>query len=479
MNKPSLFIKNPEKLGVILLCFGHALAAYFSFGFHHPDEHFQILEFANYWVGVTKDPSFLPWEYTAQIRPWFQPLIHGIVMKLAIAIHAYNAFTLAFLFRAFYALLNIFSMLYLWRVLKEKFCLNPLWFLWIGALWFLPYIHVRTSSENLSGIFLTFAFALLLKGKRYFWPGVLFGFAFLARYQIALGVFGLGVFLLIRDRKITKDHLVLLFGFLIPVTFGILLDRIGYGDWAFTAYRYFKVNLVDGVAATYNPYPWYQYFIWILQLNPLVSLPLFFGVFFYTKKVKMDELSFFVLSFFVLHLFITNKEYRFLFPILNLVPFMMAIGFQKYEKWFLSKKSFLVYGVVSMISFSVSSLHGASVQTLWCVHAAHEYSTPGETWLTNHDYLDQFSRGYYQLSDHHILVYHNGQELETELQKHPAYKVMVDGSLQDEVTKEILAVVERHHCSILTSARPKFLFALRGKLSMIDRLTFKAVFQCP
>ncbi|MBK5097796.1 MAG: hypothetical protein JJE01_08435 [Gemmatimonadetes bacterium] len=38
-------------------------AAYFSWGFHQFDEHFQILEFANYKLG-NSPASDLPWEFS-------------------------------------------------------------------------------------------------------------------------------------------------------------------------------------------------------------------------------------------------------------------------------------------------------------------------------------------------------------------------------------------------------------------------------
>ncbi len=478
MFKTNPFIKNPEKAGWCLVLFFHLVAAYYSFGFHHPDEHFQVLEFANYWVGLVPDAKALPWEFPAQIRPWFQPMIHGVFMKLALLFNVYNPFTLAFLFRLAYSALNIWGMYSLWEVFKKKWNLNPLWFLWIALLWFFPYIHVRTSSENLSGIFLTFAFVSFLKEKNPLQTGLLFGFAFLARYQIALGLFGFGIYLIARDRAITRNSLKLLGGFMIPVILGVILDRIGYGNWVFTPYRYFKVNLVDGVAATFNPYPWYQYFIWLLQLNPLVSIPLMLGVGLYVKKVKIDGLSAFVLSFFFLHLFITNKEYRFLFPILNFVPVMVAVGYQSVEERFFKTGPLYAFGFVNLIAFSVSSLHGAAVETLWCVHMAERYAKPGETWLSNRDYLDQFSRGYYKLKDHQIIIFHSGDELEKDLNERPNSKVLIDGQLKDEITQGMLATVEKRNCEMITSARPAFLFKFRKQFPGIERLTFKAIYQC-
>ena len=50
------------------------LASIFSSGFHHADEHYQILEFAGSKLGTTEVEN-LPWEYQAKLRPTIQPTI--------------------------------------------------------------------------------------------------------------------------------------------------------------------------------------------------------------------------------------------------------------------------------------------------------------------------------------------------------------------------------------------------------------------
>ena len=50
------------------------VTAWFSETFYFPDEHYQILEFMAFKLGITPAAE-LPWEFSARIRPWFQPLI--------------------------------------------------------------------------------------------------------------------------------------------------------------------------------------------------------------------------------------------------------------------------------------------------------------------------------------------------------------------------------------------------------------------
>ena len=468
------------KQGIFALVCGHFLAAYFSFGYHHPDEHFQILEWAHYFIGLSPDASHLPWEFSSQIRPWFQPMLHAIFMKAAVILGIYNPFDLAFFFRLIYAALNIWSLISLWNYFQKKYELSTKWFLLTSLLWFFPYIHVRTSSENLAGIFLSFALLALVKNqnslRNFFHAGLLFGFAFLARYQIALGLIGLGIVLLITDRGFRKKHALLILGFLLPLGLGVLLDRWGYGNWVFTPYQYFKVNLVDHVADRYNPYPWYQYLVWIIQLNPFISLPLFYGVVRFSIKNKLNVFTGFLLSFFILHCFITNKEYRFLLPILNIAPFM-AIAYFQTVLW--TPLFLTFYTLINLLAFGISSFHGASTQTFWPVHVVNQFfrSYPHATWLSNRDYLEMGRDQFYDLravagfEPHDLRVYHNDTELRALINERQGANVLIDGNLKDPLTVSFVNLVENLHCKVISRAFPKI-------ISEKTKVTYQALYRC-
>lgn len=492
MNKKLHFTKI-ERLAVLIALVAHLLAAYFSYGYHHLDEHYQIWEWANYYLNLSPDRVHLPWEYNAQIRPWFQPFIHALGMKVALLLNIFNPFSFACFARMLYAVANVGSLMALWKTTRDQEKLNPLWFLLISTLWFFPYIHARTSSENLAGIFLTLAFAHYLRpsspqenpNKKYWITGTLFGFSFLARYQIALGLFGFGLFLLYRDRKILSKHLWLGLGFIIPVSIGFGLDRIGYGHWVNAPYRYFTVNLVQGVAASFNPYPWYQYFVWIAELNPFVSLPLFFGFLLYIYKRKIDALSSFVLSFFIVHCLIVNKEYRFLFPVLNLVPFMAAIGlnqtFPRLIEGARKKRFYAPYIVITLIAFSVSSLRGASLNTLWLVHVVHQHFVPGQMVLANREYVEKPQTNYYTLPPHPHFTVHSVQELEDQLKLNPKSQIAIDGNLDDQITQDLWQIPKNHSCKLLNSAFPLFFYENRERYPILKRLhfiNFLVLYQC-
>jgi phosphatidylinositol glycan class B len=480
MNRHNPYIK----LGLLALLLGHGIAAFTSFGFHHPDEHFQILEWANYFVGNTPDGSHLPWEFAAQIRPWFQPMIHAFFIKLFTALGIYEPFSAAVFFRLAYAFANIWSLLALWNHFQKKYNLSEKWFLVLGSMWFFPYIHVRTSSENLAGIFTSFALLSLVKSPAsFFKAGLLFGFAFITRNQIALGLAGIAAALLIRDRGIRKGHWILFGGFLIPVGIGTLLDRWGYGSWVFTPYLYYKVNIVQNVAATFNPYPWYQYLIWILELLPFISIPLFYGMLRFCFRDRLNLFGWFSLSFFILHWFITNKEYRFLFPILNFVPLMAFAYFQNQSKLtrFGSKPILLVsYLIISVLAFCVSSLHGAAIKMLGAHHAVHAVSSdyPGSNWISNRNFIGpgKYPMPFYdvkkvkgfKVENFHAFESISGmKELMTQF---PDSLVLIDG-YYDQITIEMTQVVESAGCKLVYNP-------LNSKASKYIRTPYQVVYHC-
>ena len=62
-------------------CLVTLLYAAFSLGTYHPDEHFQILEYAHMKLFGTPTPDHLPWEYLLQMRPGIQPFVAWAVGK--------------------------------------------------------------------------------------------------------------------------------------------------------------------------------------------------------------------------------------------------------------------------------------------------------------------------------------------------------------------------------------------------------------
>jgi GPI mannosyltransferase 3 len=324
-----------EKRLFILFGILLAFAAVFSVGYHHFDEHFQILEFANYKMGKTAR-ELLPWEFDAQLRPAFQPWIAYVVMKYS---GIENPFHIAMFLRFLSGVLHFLSVYYFYRVFRSQFHTAGAAriFLWSSLfLWFGIYNGVRFSSEGWAGSLFVLGTSLYF-GKdnrsvgQYVLIGCLLGFSYLARFQMGLMIFGLVAWIFVM-RKNYLTSLWLSVGVMLVFCAGIALDRWLYGEWTFTTWHYFEVNLLQGKAASFGVDPWYKYFIeGTMQAIPTVGIPMIICLLCIIIKKPKDFLAWVVWPFLLIHFLIAHKETRFLLPLAGLFPLALA-GTAEYVK---------------------------------------------------------------------------------------------------------------------------------------------------
>ena len=120
-------------------------------------------------------------------------------------------------------------------------------------------------------------------------------------------------------------------GFLIGTAGNVFLDSLYYGEFAFTPYTYWKVNIIDGRAMGTAKRIWHYVGILALFLTvpPVSFILLFFlGKGFY-KKFR-DPYSLSVIFFLLVHCLVPHKEPRFLFPILGILPVILGYGLGDY-----------------------------------------------------------------------------------------------------------------------------------------------------
>ncbi len=317
------------------------VSAFFAVGYHHVDEHIQILEFAGLKLNLTL-PSQLPWEYHFQIRPTLQPWIVVFLSKLLMQFNVWNPFFVAFVLRLLSAALAFFAM---WRIFKTYIdaISHPIlkkWFLFLSfLLWFAVYNAVRFSSENWSGSVFIIAFAWLvseksLKKTTFLYIGFLLGLSFLFRYQSGFLIAGLVLWYVIVKKEFINSLLIII-GIVALFGIGVILDFYFYGEWTCSAWNYFSQNIIQNKVSSFGIEPWWFYFSDVfLRVLPPYSLLLIMGfilVFIFKPK---DALSWTMVPFLCIHLIIGHKETRFLFPIIGFVPIVIikSIGLIQ-EKW--------------------------------------------------------------------------------------------------------------------------------------------------
>ena len=144
----------------------HLISCYFGIGFYSDDEHYQILEITAYLLGINEvaieDTTGYYWEWREHIRmrPWIQPYIYFIFINLLKIFGINDPFQWVFLIRIVSATIGYISILYLFFTFqkyffKKNYKFNTLIFF---TFWFYPFLHSRTSSENLGITLLIFSF---------------------------------------------------------------------------------------------------------------------------------------------------------------------------------------------------------------------------------------------------------------------------------------------------------------------------------
>lgn len=335
----------------------HFSAAWFSEGFYHTDEHYEILEFtalktdgipekfSRHTVG-NLPPRDTPagitvWEYLDEIRFDYQPSM-GVVFRPAVQpFIAYlfwqvapeginRPFITAFLTRLLSVMLAFVAALAFFLAYQNDIKSEAArrWVLAAMLLcWVLLFYHARFSADGwvVSFLFLALAF---LRFERFFAAGLLFGLAFAVRYQAGFFLLPLAVYVLFIMRPNLR-HI----GLLLAGGCGVLVAGF-FIDWWF----YEKPIL-----------PWVNYFIFIVTANTELGetepalmywrkggefmppigyvLPFILAVFWW--KFPRHVLTWATVLYVAFHLYTDFKQPRYMFPILALMPLMTALVWEK------------------------------------------------------------------------------------------------------------------------------------------------------
>jgi GPI mannosyltransferase 3 len=361
-----------DRVIIIVAIIWYTLTAYFSIGYFHADEHYQIVEFAGI-IDGTNTPKDLAWEYRAQIRPAVQPVICNLIFQTCNYFSITDPYDKAFVLRLITGLLSVIIISFFTNSFKG-IIQGKTWKLFLVLsyfTWFLPFLNVRFSSETWSGISFLLALSFVIRNKNsyrtYFILGCLLGLSFLFRFQIAFA--GLGLFLwliFIKKETVAKIILMLTAGLLIALI-GVFIDSWFYGNWTFTFWNYFNENLIIGKVSEFGTSPWYYYFFYIFRYSffpfgILIIVALLFLVFRKSNSIFI----WIILPFIIIHSFISHKELRFLFPLVNLIPIVFILALQEFRsiKWMrtdnpLIKGMFILIMIVNMIAVIVASIKPA------------------------------------------------------------------------------------------------------------------------
>jgi GPI mannosyltransferase 3 len=326
---------------LLILAVVTAVTAWFSVLFYFPDEHYQVLEFMSFKLGITR-ASDLPWEFSARIRPWFQPLVYFLIAKPLVSLGLKDMFAIAFLLRLATGLFSLLALAVFARAVlpiiegEEE---QRAFVRYLPLFGFLPYLFVRTSSETFSAAFFALGLAVALGEKstrRMALAGLLCGLAFESRYQTGLLGLGLFAWLAVIARGRVPALAAFLGGGFVALAIGALADRWGYGQFVFPPLGYVDVNLVQGVAAhQFGREPVFAYlYLLPAQIFFAITLVLIVGMVAMWLRNPRHAVTWTTLPFVLVHIAIAHKEARFFFPLVILATAFPVLGFSpRLARW--------------------------------------------------------------------------------------------------------------------------------------------------
>ena len=357
-------IKNDRKLQIILFI-GLLVQIIFSVtnnGFHHPDQHFQIIEFSSYQLGKPTGAGHV-WEMTNFVRPTLQVYLfsaYSIICELVTINDPYTQLTILriFLGIVMFAAFNVIAIYYFKNsqavILYAVLCI-------LNFSWCLPYTRTLFSSEILSSLFF-FGALFLYDCKKYksssilflLGIGFLFSISFYLRFQMASALLGFGIWILFFEKKY-QNILPLIVGFTLGIAINVYLDYLFYNELIFTPYSYFHANINAGRAAEFGTSS-FLFYVGVFLLT--ITIPPFsFILFYYGIKAifkKYDHILVLPVVFFIAaHLMIGHKEDRFLFPILNVLPIIIGFVLTDLIGYIKTGKKWITYSIKIILFISI------------------------------------------------------------------------------------------------------------------------------
>lgn len=295
------------------------------------DEYFQIVEPASFLLGRTTSPELM-WEFKERIRPFLQPAIYAGLGRLAEYAGVKSPFALLWVFRMATGLFSGVASIVAYRSvapgMRDPF-LKTLLAASLALLYFVPFLGVRTSSETVSGALLLMGLALKIGQKRdaarSLVAGLLLGLSIQVRYQAGFAVVGIALHDLVygpAGRRL-RTVLPLAAGVVVTTAIGLAIDAWAYGGFVLTPWNYFKVNLLEGQAATFGTLPFLAYPVLLLLAFPPYGAFLALGLALIWLRRPRHLITWASVPFVVGHSLVGHKEVRFLFPLL--LPALLGI----------------------------------------------------------------------------------------------------------------------------------------------------------
>ena len=339
----------------------YLIAAWFSVGHYHDDEYYQILDFAAYKLGFEMQHTVM-WEYREGVRSGLQPFIAYAVVKGLTFIDVTSPFIWAFYLRLLSLVISFNSIFAFFQFIKNEinFEKNLIWVIFFLLFsWILIFLNVRFSSEAWATSLFLFAYALYFfqtesRIKRYFFVGVLLGFAFLSRYQIGLLIFGFSLWVLFQGNEKFSRLCILISGLIFAILIGVIIDYWFYGKLVFSFWNYFEWHMIKGSIDNLIQPWWFYIYYSMVQLIPPITLFVPLIIIIFWVLFPRHSITWVTIPFIVFHHYFGHKEMRYLFPVIPFLPIMFVMTIEELvERFKYLKINILKYSCLSIIYISL------------------------------------------------------------------------------------------------------------------------------
>ncbi|KAG6976885.1 hypothetical protein JG688_00000902 [Phytophthora aleatoria] len=301
----------------------------------NPDEYWQSTEVAH---RLVFGYGYLTWEWQddAQLRGFAHPALFAGLYKLLELLNLDSRWAVAYGPRLMQGLISAANDFFLYKLARNYFDAKAAkWALLCQFFsWFTFYVMVRPFSNCVETLCTTAALA--------YWP-----WKFLEdgadkknddaapvkrrNRALALVLAALGVLFRPTNAIIwlypgivhflqTRDHAYLMFGLVMPIAIVttltmLCIDRLGYGEWTFVPFNFFKFNVLEGKDKLYGEHPWSWYFSQGYPAIVGTTLPIVIAGYLTVPSSKKDLGRVIMWALFV-YSNAAHKEFRFVLPLL-------------------------------------------------------------------------------------------------------------------------------------------------------------------
>ncbi|MEW6057547.1 MAG: hypothetical protein AB1540_13120 [Bdellovibrionota bacterium] len=351
------------------------LIPWYAHGFRYMDEHWQVIEPANFLVNGFWSQAT---EWKEGLRSWIYPGLVSLPMRLAELIGIKEPIWINAFVRSWHGALSSLSVPLVFASIrglltqgrhKEDLMFAGL-AAWLVALWpYSIYCGFHTHGEMAGALFVLAGATApyLVKSRGYILSGAFFGCALALKIDVAVAGLAFGIWQLARSG--VKEALHLAVGVLPFILAVGWVDKLTWGTWFHSVLGHARVNLVEEIGNQWGVSPWYTHVFYYFDITGVPALLSFFLLPWVWKKIPEPLRAIWFLNAFFVAVFcaVEHKEKRFIAPLVytgQVAAFAtLAYGRDLLKK--LSKPVWIMAGTLFFVHLSSNTVTYLVKRTWW------------------------------------------------------------------------------------------------------------------